>query len=629
MTKQTLELWYPAERKAWELPQDLTVSQWADKHRKLDPMTSSEPGQWRTVRTAYLRGIMDAFNDPLVEDITIMASTQVGKTESTYNILGYIIDQDPGPTLLVMPRIDDAKSVSSTRIKPMLQLSDALCHHFTTREDDVTKMEFKLDRMILYYTGANSPAGLAQRPIKYLLLDETDKYPHFSGKEADPIKLATERTRTFWDRKIIKCSTPTTKEGYIYREYEKSDKSKYYVPCPHCGKFQILVWGQVKFPDEERDPERIKELKLAWYECISCKTKITDSEKQRIMPLGKWIPEGCSIDEKGNIKGDRPLTSHRGFWINALYSPWLTFSDIAAEFLRSQGYTELLMNFVNSWLAEPWEENLAQTKPEELKKLAIPNNPSGIVPIGVKVLTGGVDVQKDYFVLTIRGWGIRQESWQILSTRVEDWDSVLEIMFNTFYESEQRGVEPFGVRLACFDTGYKTDEVYEICRNYPDSARAIKGNDHLGGVPFKISTIDKYPSTGQVIPGGLKLWHIDTTYFKDKVTRLVRNTKLDSPGGWHLHADPPDEYLKQFCGEHKVILRDRKSGKSREEWRPISKHTATHFFDTECYATAAAEMLRVFMLQADNEPKVYRRKDDDNLSGKTKWMPKRSNWIKH
>lgn len=626
MTKAATEIWNEAERKAWELPEDIKVSEWADKNRVLDSLTSAEPGQWRTDRTPYLRGIMDAFNDPFIEDITIMASTQIGKTEGMYNMIGYIVDQDPGPTLLVMPREEDAKSVSYKRIKPMLQLSDALFSHFTPVEDDISKKEFLLDRMILYFTGSNSPAGLSQRPIKYLFLDETDKYPHFSGKEADPIKLATERTRTFWNRKIVKCSTPTTKEGYIHNEYEKSDKCKYYVPCPFCGEYQILVWPQIKWPEEEADPEKIKDQRLAWYECIKCKNKITDQLKQKMLLQGKWVPDGCAVDTKGNVTGNIPRTSKKGFWINAVYSPWLTFSEIAAEFLRSKDYIEQLMNFVNSWLAEVWEENLKHSKPDELKRLAL-NYPAGTVPAGVRVLTAGVDVQKDHFCLIIRGWGPLQESWKILSAQVENWEDVIKLLFETQYPSEQQNVEPFSARLTCIDTGYRTDEVYEVCRNWKGLARAIKGNDHLGGVPFKARSIDKFPSTGQTIPGGISLWHIDTSYFKDKITRLVKNTEPGSPGGWHLHKDPGEEYLKQFCGEHKVIIRDKKTGKVREEWRKLSVHTKNNFFDAECYAVAAAEMLRVFDLQPEG-PNIYSPAQRNRSDGSGKWINRRSGWMR-
>ncbi len=125
-TQTELKLWTPRVRNSWRLPAEPTISEWADQNRKLDPMISAEPGQWRTDRTPYLRGIMDVFNNPLVEKITIMSSTQVGKTESWLNILGYIIDQDPAPALVVMPREPDAKLISKSRVLPILSLPSGL-----------------------------------------------------------------------------------------------------------------------------------------------------------------------------------------------------------------------------------------------------------------------------------------------------------------------------------------------------------------------------------------------------------------------------------------------------------------------------------------------------------------------
>ncbi len=199
-------------------PLPITVSQWADRYRILNSVTSAEPGRWKTNRTPYLQGIMDAFTDPLVEEITVMAASQVGKTEGMYNMLGYVIDQDPGPTLMVLPRENDAKSVSYNRVLPMINSSGSLRDHISKASDDITKLEYHLDRMILYFAGSNSPADLASRPIRYLFLDEVDKYPRFSGREADPIKLASERQKTFWNKKTVKVSTPTTRDGYIFRE---------------------------------------------------------------------------------------------------------------------------------------------------------------------------------------------------------------------------------------------------------------------------------------------------------------------------------------------------------------------------------------------------------------------------
>ncbi|MDO8675547.1 MAG: phage terminase large subunit family protein [Candidatus Omnitrophota bacterium] len=611
LEKEILKTVVPYAAEEWVLPEKITVSVWADRYRRLDVKTSAEPGQWSTSRTPYLKGIMDAFTDPYVDEITVMAASQVGKTEAMYNMLGFVLDQDPGPTLMVMPRADDAKSVSYNRIKPMIETSPALSRYLPKNTDDITKLEYHFDRMILYFAGSNSPADLASRPIRYLFLDEVDKYPKFSGREADPIKLASERQKTFWNKKTVKVSTPTTRDGYIFREYEKSDQRRFYVPCPHCAKKQALVFGQIKWPKEEASAERIKNDRLAWYECVHCHGRIEDIHKQRMMLNGEWIAES---DQKSR---------NRGFWISSLYSPWLTWSDIAGEFLKSKDYIELLMNFVNSWLAEVWEEKASKTKPDELSELVL-SYPKEVLPEGVIVLTGGVDVQKDHFYLSIRGWGYGQESWLILATRVEDWGDVEQIMFKSEYPFQLNPEDSLPVRLTCIDSGHRTSEVYEICRQWRDKARPIKGQQHLSGVPFRPSNIDKFPATGHMIPGGLALWHIDTSYFKDKVTRFVQNTKMDGLGGWHLYQNIHQEYLKQFCAEHKIIIRDRKHGKTIEEWRPVTAHAATHFLDTEVYSTAAAEMLRVFSMQAEDNKNT--RNQNEVKQGS--WLLKQNNWVR-
>lgn len=60
-------------------PPELTISDWADQNRRLSSEASAEPGQWRTSRAEYQRGIMEAISDARVESVVIMSSSQVGK----------------------------------------------------------------------------------------------------------------------------------------------------------------------------------------------------------------------------------------------------------------------------------------------------------------------------------------------------------------------------------------------------------------------------------------------------------------------------------------------------------------------------------------------------------------------
>ncbi|HYF75074.1 MAG TPA: phage terminase large subunit family protein, partial [Candidatus Nitrosocosmicus sp.] len=226
-------------------PELLTVTQWADKYRVLDSKTSAEPGQWKTNRTPYLQGIMDAFNDPDIEEIIFCKPTQVGGTECLNNIVAYIISQDPSSTLVVYPTLELAESVSKNRLQPMIELCEMTKERYTPDESKMLELQF--DGMYLVLAGANSAASLASRPIRYLLMDEIDKFPTFAGKEAAPRSLARERTKTFaHNKKIFQTSTPTRKIGPIWQEWiNADDQREYYVPCPYCGHKQTFRFKQI------------------------------------------------------------------------------------------------------------------------------------------------------------------------------------------------------------------------------------------------------------------------------------------------------------------------------------------------------------------------------------------------
>lgn len=196
-------------------PEDLTVSEWAERYRVLDAKTSGSPGPWRNDKTPYLVGIMDELCNYETEEVIFVKPTQVGGTETILNSIGRIIQQDPSPTMVVYPSDTLGESIKKNRIDPMLNASPELKRRYHESDSSVSELQF--DGMYLVIVGSNSPSQLASRPIRNLFLDEVDKYPGASKKESDPISLATERTKTFRNRKIFKTSTPTLKTGHIWK----------------------------------------------------------------------------------------------------------------------------------------------------------------------------------------------------------------------------------------------------------------------------------------------------------------------------------------------------------------------------------------------------------------------------
>ena len=249
-------------------PAELSVSEWAQRNRVLSRESSAEAGSWRNERTPYLVDIMDAFYDPVVRNVSVVASSQVGKSEGLLNIIGYIIHQDPGSILFVQPTIEDAKKFSRLRIAPMIRDCKALSRRVAdvkTRDSGNTMLQKSFAGGMLTMVGSNSPSGLASTPVKYVLGDELDRWALSAGTEGDPWKLAEARTTTFYNAKLVAVSTPTIKgASKIESLYNEGTQERWCTQCPECGE-----WHEVCFDDIHFKHDIIKHGKKKDYRMLS------------------------------------------------------------------------------------------------------------------------------------------------------------------------------------------------------------------------------------------------------------------------------------------------------------------------------------------------------------------------
>jgi len=618
-------LWSAAERAAWRLPAGGTVSQWADANRILDEK-SAEPGPWKTAKTPYLKGPMNAFTEPEVEEITVQKVPQSGGSEAIYNMLGYCIDQDPGPAMLVEPRDDDCDAVVDDRIVPMVKNSSALSSHTTSRVWDLTGKELVFDRMTLHLAGANSPADLAKIPIRYLFCDETDKYPAYGGKEADPISLAEKRTITFWDRKIVRISTATTKDGPISRFYLRSNMQTYWCPCPHCGEYRVWRFTQLKVPPKLRDPDKIRETGDVWYECPICGRRIEQDQKMSLVAAGLWLPKGQSIDPAGNIIG-KPLRSrrHTGFQFSALISPWVSWPEIMAAWFAGeteQGrVTGQLHDFYNAYLGQPFEETGQKLKSSEVKQLR-GSFSCGTVPADCRLLVASADYHKSpskglvRIQYEIRGFGNGLKNYVIKigqATSFEQLDE--EVLLSPFPWADGTSNEdkPWLAATVLFiDSGYEPDDVYDYCRQRRGLTIPTKGKPGPERTPLSPSDIEKATerrlnSRQRARYRGMQLLIIDTYYFKGQVTSWVE-PRRDEEGKpiaaplTEFYAECPAYYFREFSNEHKIRSRDTR-GNAKWVWRPVTKGAPTHALDTAVLCAAAAFYKGAFYLKGAKKPR--------------------------
>lgn len=599
--KKSLELLKP--------PEELTVSEWAGKYRFLDERSSSMPGKWKNEMTPYLVGIMDEFNNYQTEKIVFCKCTQLGGTEALNNMICFSVAQDPAPMMIVYPTSELADSVVEQRIKPMLKASKETKKHF--KEKNSNKKELQFDNMYISIVGSNSPSELASRPIRYLFLDEVDKYPNESKKEADPISLAVERTKTFNNRKIYMCSTPTTRTGHIWEEKEKADIEKhYFVPCPHCGEFIELKFAQIRWPDDNEKLSAADKAEFAQYICQECGNTINDADKMEMLQKGKWE----------TVKENTKFSKTVAFWINTLYSPFTRFSQIAKAYLIAKDDTEALHNFTNSWLAEPWEDTKLKTNAETVMERQT-DLPEFVVPEWTRLLTAGVDVQETSLYYVIRAWGEYLTSQLVTRGQVTSFRDIERVM-NLEY------VKPDGtvklVDLCLIDSGDQTDEVYDFAAMNSEWCLPSKGTSSMVNY-FKLSSVNKTSSKAY----GMTLALVDGGKYKDMIAGRMK--RENGTGSWMVFDGIDLEYCTQVTAEHKITEKGG-GGKLRTRWVQKTSHADNHYLDCEVYGMAAADILgvRSLFLQDNNHAPVARDpvvNSPPQRQEEEQWIQQDNSWI--
>lgn len=592
-------------RDCWKPKPTRPIMPWIKDNIYLPKNLVSVSQRFSDFHFPYQKGVLEAFADEDTREISLMWGTQLGKTNTETCAMLYLADNKPGPTIFVTPSEPSLRLFSKTRLYPTLESCRALKDQVLPEHARALET-VELDDMVIYMGYSGSPDALSAKTCKYVMLTEVDKFSRKYTGEADPVELAYERAKAFkGTEKVFVEGTPTIRGiSRIDTIYQNSDRRKYHVPCPHCGRYQILIKDQIKGIKDEHGTTRTPDVakKHAYYECIHCQEKIHDHHKMNMMRQGQWVRDGQYVTEKGVIAGEAKNPCERaGFHLSSIYSNAIGFGDFIKKFLEAlKKPHEKLQNFVNSWLAEAWEDTVIESDPEQLRKCAL-TYPEGEVPEHALFLTAGVDVQDDHFWGIIRAWGYHEESWLIRNERLANWDEVAEMMFNTRYPQAVTG-NLMHVLSCGVDSGHKAHEVYQFCRLHPNYCRPVKGaSDKIG--KFNLTFLDK-DVNGIRNKEGLALVNVDTDYYKTKITGYTK-AKPGAHGEWHLYADPDDAYIYQFCAEHKVSKLNKRLGRLVYKWelKPGQQHN--HYFDCEVYSACVADVAGIPNLREPNSENIF------------------------
>ena len=556
----------------------LTVSMWAATYRFLSPERSARPGRWRNELVPYLVEIMDTVGRPGVREIVFVKSAQVAGTECANNIIAYFMHADPSPILYVCETEPKAESWSKESLAPMIRDTPVLKQIVSdsrSRDSGNTISDKSFPGGHLAIGHATSAATLSSRPRRIVILDERDAYKPTS--EGDPAKLAEARTKTFQDAIIFKPSTPrermepepgapldAPRYSPIELEYENSDKRRYFVPCPHCDEYQVLEWSRIKWDDAEHVLD-------AYYACVNgC--LIEHEHKTEMLARGEW-------------RAEKPFTGRAGFHIWEGYSPFVTWGEMAQNFLEAKKSRSTLKVFVNTSLAQGWEELPEQAHTDDLAARCEPFEAE--VPDGVLVIVASADVQGDRLETEIVGYGLDEESWSLRYEVLDGdpsqqavWDELKELWTQPLTKAD--GTE-MRVVAACVDSGgHHTQQVYRFCRqNRGRRWFAVKGANTPGKPLVSKFTLQGHPP--------VRLYTLGTETAKDEISAHLQLTE-PGPGYCHFPEGRDESYFKQLRSERPVVRYTR--GKGIRQWEKIRPSARNEALDLRVYAQAALAILR-------------------------------------
>lgn len=562
----------------------ISGSEWANQHCYLPSEYSATPGPYNWRSAPYQREWLDVMCDDETQHIVIMAGVRTGKTQCIKNAIAYFIVNDPSPILYLLNDETRAGEFSQAEFDPMVRVTPSLKNLFgdrRKRDSGNTKLLKTFPGGQIRFRGAATDSGLHGLTIRCLFADETDRYDNVLAEKGNPLQLAIARTISFRHRKKkVFTSTPLVKgRSHIENEYLNSDQRKYFVPCPHCGEHQVLEWKHLMFTENPQNPE---------YVCQANGCVISHDDKHGMLQRGEW-------------RATNPESPVKGYHINALYSPYITWAELVTDWKNAQGDRGKLQVFINSYLAETWEEAEESITPHALSyRLENYNAPMPTkteTVSGAGVLTFGADVQEDRIELSTWAFGQDDERWLVdvqvfpgeVAVDKTPWAKLTDYVLNASFPNVHGA--PIKISAGAIDIAYQTDRVFRWLDEFQAvNVRGVKVFGIMGDTSDNIQHI-RLPMHNTFHRRYILL---GTKVSKDYFMTALQN---EQPGPNYIHLPksfpaedgiprPMDkEVLEQLASE--ALVTRYVKGQAVRKWEKKGGRKRNEQFDMGRYAYAA------------------------------------------
>lgn len=579
----------------------MTAVEWAEQRRYLSEL-SDIPGRYSFAITPWWREPLEALDDPSIDEVDAQKSAQIGYTEGvTCNAIGWTIDVDPAPMMVMFPRDKSAKDFNAEKFTPMVESTPTLRDKVNLKSRDKdNRQDFKrFPGGFVKFVGSNSPGNVKSTAAKRIIIEEPDDAAADVRNQGDAISLIEHRKKTFRGLKVLMGGTPTIKGlSAIESAVLRTDQRRWFVPCHHCGERAPLEWAHVRWSHDDGRRHPIYGTALpetARYACPECGGEWTDAQRVANARRGEWRPTAQGVARV------------RGYLINELVSgfPGSTLPHLVARYLEASHKAEAgdsgdLIAFWNSTLGEAWQYQSEVPETTALEERCEPYS-EWTVPTGGLLLTAGVDVQHDRLAIVVRAWGRGEESWlvwwgELYGNVLEQpvWDELDAVVLNRIFDHAS------GARIALYamsvdsGDGSTSDAVYRYVRTRRRRhVYATKGSSvERADIFRKPSDMLDVTAQHKAAKYGLRPYMVGVSRAKDLLLGSDGGGRIqltgNGAGRMHWYKGVRPDYFDQLTSEVKAPSRTTR----RKTWqKKVGKRNEA--LDCEILALHAAKAQRI------------------------------------
>lgn len=572
-------------------------------------------GPWSPDETPYMVEPMNMTASKQHEAVAFVGPARTGKTLGLLDgFFSYAVTCDPGDTLIVQMTQEKAREYSKTRIARAIQHSAQLSALMSkTGHDDNTHDKLFKNGMWLKI-GWPTVTQLSGSDYRYVMLTDYDRMPDDIDGEGSAFGLALKRTQTFLSRGMCLVESspgrPVTDPNWqqasphegppctgIIGIYNRSNRCRWYWPCPECGDWFEASPGLDLFclPDEKELVGLVREAdlnalaeKYARIVCPHCHCLIDKTHKHDMNRAGRWLAEGQSIVD-GEVVGTPAKSSIAGYWLGGVAAAYQSWHSLLLRYLQGlreyvlTGSELSLQNTVNTDQGMPYVSRLVASNMRKGGGIESRRDESlerFIVPDEARFILAAVDVQGGQgarFVVQVHAIGENLETWPVdryaivestkreavdggpapidPATCPEDWDMITEMVIKSTYRTSVEGRE-LQVKAVAVDTGGEdgvTDKAYDWYRRLRldglhNRVMLIKGNSAPAAPLIKESWVGSKRGANSTDKGDIPLYLINPNLFKDAISNSLKRL-IPGPTYFHIPAWLPRAFFDEMSAE--------------------------------------------------------------------------------